>query len=41
MVRVHTPGQPLGFTLREKDRLSADPVIPGWSMKVADLFMKD
>lgn len=40
-VRAHTPDQPLGFTLREGDKLTAEPVVAGWSIKVADLFSDD
>ena len=37
-VRVHTPDQPTGFTLSESDTLSAEPVVAGWQIPVADLF---
>jgi len=37
-VRIFTPDDPDGHTLHASDTLSADPVIPGWSMPVARLF---
>lgn len=40
-VRVHSPGEPLGHSLGVKDKLTAEPVIDGWSMKVSDLFADD
>jgi Uma2 family endonuclease len=38
VVRAHLPDNPLGSTLTAADRLSGEPVISGWSMKVIDLF---
>lgn len=40
-VRVHSPQEPLGHSLSAADALTAEPVIAGWSMKVADLFSDD
>jgi Uma2 family endonuclease len=40
-VRVYSPDEPLGHTLGDKDKLTAAPLIEGWSMKVADLFSED
>ncbi len=37
-VRVITSDNPDGRTLHEGDVLSGDPVLPGWSMPVAELF---
>ncbi len=37
-IRVHTPDEPTGFTLAETDSLTAEPVISGWKLQVADLF---
>lgn len=37
-IRVYTPENPGGNTLTEGDTLSTDPVIPGWSMRLSDLF---
>jgi len=40
-VRVFAPDHPLGYAVREPDKLTAESVIPGWSMKVSDLFVAD
>lgn len=37
-IRVHTQDNPDGHTLHLDDTLSGDPVLPGWSMKVAEIF---
>jgi Uma2 family endonuclease len=39
-VRVHIREEPLGHSLSEKEKLTAEPMIAGWSMKVADLFVE-
>ncbi len=38
VVRVFEPQEPEGHTLDESVTLSADPVLPGWSMSIAELF---
>lgn len=40
-VKVHSPDDPDGNTLRSDDTLTGDPVLPGWSMGLADLFPTD
>lgn len=37
-VHVHSPDNPMGYTLTDKDTLKAEPVIQGWSMAVGALF---
>lgn len=38
VVRIFSPQEPEGHTLDESVTLSADPVLPGWSMPLAELF---
>ena len=37
-IRVHTPDDPDGHTLREGDTLSGAPVLEGWSLLVAEVL---
>ena len=39
VVAVHRPGQPM-VTLGTDDILTAEEVVPGWSLAVRDLFDK-
>ena len=37
-IAVHTPDNPDGHTLHADDALTGDPVLPDWSLPVANLF---
>ena len=37
-VRVHTPADPDGYTLQLQDTLTGTPVLPDWSMPIAELL---
>lgn len=37
-VRVYSPDRPEGHTLNQGETLTGDPVLPGWSMSLAELF---
>ena len=38
-VRIHTADDPDGHTLRPVDMLIGDPVLPGWTMGLTELFL--
>jgi Uma2 family endonuclease len=39
-IKVHSPDDPEGTTLREDDVLRGEPVLPGWSMAVGEVLAK-